>query len=74
MNANDDTITTLEQTLKDQTQRLGPRHADTRLTRDSLAIRYRKVGRNQDADALYAGDTGVCEHLKPALEHIRSLV
>jgi hypothetical protein len=69
---NPDDLKRQEQALADQIQRLGPHHADTGLTRDSLAIRYRNAGRNDLADALYAGDLGICEHLRPVLEYLRS--
>ena len=51
---------------------LGPRHPQTRMARSSLAIQYRNMGRPERADAVFA-DTGICLHLRPVQEYIRSL-
>jgi tetratricopeptide repeat protein len=51
---------------------LGPRHPQTRMARSNLAIHYRNMGRADRADAVFA-DTGVCLHLRPVQEYIRSL-
>ena len=37
------------------------------LARDNLAILYRNAGQAERAAALYAADTGLCEHLAPLL-------
>lgn len=51
---------------------LGSRHPQTRMARSSLAIQFRNMGRVDRADAVFA-ETGVCGHLRPVLEYIRSL-
>jgi hypothetical protein len=51
---------------------LGPRHPQTRLARSTLAIFFRNMGRADRADGVFA-DTGICQHLRPAQEYIRSL-
>lgn len=40
--------------------------------RDGLVFLYRRAGQEEAAEELY-GDTGLCEHLKPAEEYLRKL-
>ncbi|HEY8750926.1 MAG TPA: hypothetical protein VIM11_23280 [Tepidisphaeraceae bacterium] len=51
---------------------LGPRHPQTRLARSTLAIQLRNLGKFDRADAVFV-DTGVCDHLRPVQDYIRSL-
>jgi hypothetical protein len=57
-----------EQTLRAR----GVHDRETQTLRDSLAIQYRNAGEAQQADELYR-ESGICEHLKPAEDYIRSL-
>ena len=61
----------LEETFRNLVATLGADHPDARLARSSLAIRLRNLGKPERADALFA-DTGVCAHLRPVQDYIRS--
>ncbi len=61
-----------ERALSSFSTALGPRHPQTRMARSSLAVQYRNMGRADRADAVFA-DTGICQHLRPVQEYIRSL-
>jgi len=61
-----------ERALSSFATALGPRHPQTRMARSNLAIQYRNMGRPDRADAVFA-DTGICSHLRPVQEYIRSL-
>jgi hypothetical protein len=50
----------------------GAHHLETQTVRDSLAIQYRNAGDHAKADELYR-ESGICEHLKPVEDYIRSL-
>jgi hypothetical protein len=65
-------IAKLEQHFAETLGAHGPKHRETQMTRDSLAIRYRNEGQYDKADELYR-ESGICEHLKPVEEYIRSL-
>src|SRR5690349_7575801 len=49
----------------------GPWDSQTCAMRDGLAVRYRQAGETDKARALFA-DTGICEHLAPAEQYMRS--
>jgi hypothetical protein len=57
-----------EQTLRAR----GVHDRETQMLRDSLAIQYRNAGEPRQADELYR-ESGICEHLKPVEDYIRSL-
>src|SRR5437764_1170697 len=61
----------LEASFRNVVATLGISHPDARLARSTLAIRLRNLGKPERADALFA-DTGVCAHLRPVQEYIRS--
>lgn len=48
----DETLQLNVETLSIRERVLGPEHPDTLLTRNSLAVRYRNLGRTDEADAL----------------------
>ena len=62
----------LEQQFEETLRTRGTQHRDTQLLRDSLAIQYRNAGQHAKADELYR-ESGICEHLKPVEDYIRSL-
>lgn len=61
----------LEEEFRNLVATLGADHPDVRLARSGLAIRLRNLGKPERADALFA-DTGVCAHLRPVQDYIRS--
>lgn len=64
-------IESLEQQLTDAIRAQGANHRETQLLRDNLAIRYRNAGHQAKSDELYR-ESGVCEHLRPVEDYIRS--
>lgn len=50
---------------------LEPDHPELALLRDNLAIVYKNAGDEAAADVLYA-ESGICEHLKPLEDYLRS--
>jgi len=61
----------LEESFKTLLATLGPDSPQTRLARSSLATQLRNLGKPERADALFA-DTGVCAHLRPVQDYVRS--
>lgn len=62
----------LQQQYEETLRAHGTHHRETQSLRDSLAIQYRNAGESTKADELYR-DSGICEHLKPVEDYIRSL-
>lgn len=62
----------LQRQYEDTLHAQGAHHRETQRLRDSLAIQYRNAGEGAKADELYR-DSGICEHLKPVEDYIRSL-
>ena len=67
-----DSLHKLQQQLDETLRSRGAHHRETQLLRDSLAIHHCNAGEHGKADDLYR-DSGICEHLKPVEDYIRSL-